>query len=61
MPQNWKSQNWDALLSGESCPVCKLTQTAKQEDAYGIAVVDLSFSRLFLAKNQFVTGYCVAE
>ena len=59
MPESWKSQNWDALLSSESCPVCDLIQTAKAEDAYGIVVVDLSFSRLFLAKNQFVTGYCV--
>ena len=59
MLESWKSQNWDALISGESCPVCDLIQMAKPEDEYGIAVVDLSFSRLFLAKNQYVPGYCV--
>jgi diadenosine tetraphosphate (Ap4A) HIT family hydrolase len=59
MPQKWKSQNWDALISGESCPVCDLIQSAKSADEYVIAIGDLRFSRLFLSKNQFVRGYCV--
>jgi diadenosine tetraphosphate (Ap4A) HIT family hydrolase len=59
MPDNWRPNNWDALISGESCPVCGLIQTAKPEDKYLLAIGDLSFSRLFLSKNQFVPGYCV--
>jgi diadenosine tetraphosphate (Ap4A) HIT family hydrolase len=56
---SWKLKNWDALIRGESCPVCELITTAKAEDEHGIAVADLPFSRLFLAKNQYVLGYCV--
>jgi diadenosine tetraphosphate (Ap4A) HIT family hydrolase len=59
MTENWKSSNWDALVSGESCPLCSLISSAQQEDDHGIAIADLTFSRLFLAKNQFVKGYCV--
>ncbi len=59
MAENWKSQNWDALISDESCPVCDLIRTGKREDEQGIAVVDLRLSRLFLAKNQYVPGYSV--
>jgi len=58
MAKNWKPKNWDALMSGDDCPVCSLVHTAKQEDEYGLAVADLRFSRLFLAKNQYVPGYC---
>jgi diadenosine tetraphosphate (Ap4A) HIT family hydrolase len=57
--ESWKPKNWDALMSGEGCPVCDLIHTAKQEDEHLIAVGDLRFSRLFLAKNQYVLGYCV--
>lgn len=59
MPESWKPTNWDALVSGASCPVCDLLQTAQHEDEHGIAVGDLTFSRLFLAKNQYVPGYCI--
>jgi len=59
MTQNWKSKNWDALISGQSCPVCDLIDSGKPEDEHGIAIADLTFSRIFLAKNQYVQGYCV--
>jgi diadenosine tetraphosphate (Ap4A) HIT family hydrolase len=59
MPESWRPKNWDALISGEGCPVCDLIQTAQQEDEHLRAIGDLKFSRLFLAKNQFVPGYCV--
>ena len=59
MAKNWKPSNWDALMTGEGCPVCDLIHTAKQEDEHGLAVADLQFSRLFLAKNQYVPGYCI--
>ena len=59
MGQSWKADNWDALIRGENCPVCDLIRFDKAEDEHGIAVGDLSCSRLFLAKNQYVQGYCV--
>ena len=59
MAENWKPKNWDALVSGEACPVCDLIHSAKQEDEHILAVADLRFSRLFLAKNQYVPGYCM--
>lgn len=59
MPDSWKPENWDALMRGEGCPVCDLIHTGKPENEHGIAVADLHFSRLFLAKNQYVPGYCM--
>ncbi len=59
MGANWKSNDWDRLVRGEDCPVCDVIQTAKCQDAHGIAIADLRLSRLFLAKNQYVPGYCV--
>jgi len=61
MAENWKPENWDALVRGEDCPVCELVslELDKAEDEHGIAIDDLSFSRLFLQKNQYVQGYCV--
>jgi diadenosine tetraphosphate (Ap4A) HIT family hydrolase len=61
MAENWKASNWDALIRGEDCPVCELVgrDLDKAEDENGIAIADLSFSRLFLQKNQYVQGYCV--
>lgn len=47
------------MIRGESCPVCDLIRSGKLEDAHGITVTYLTFSRLFLAKDQFVKGYCV--
>ena len=59
MPENWKSESWGSLISGESCPVCEQIHWNKKEDEHLIYICDLSFSRLHLAKNQFVKGYCV--
>ena len=59
MPESWKSKNWNSLISGESCPVCDLIRLDKQEDEHLIRICDLTSSRLYLAKNQFVQGYCV--
>ena len=59
MSNSWKSENWDELIKGKNCPVCELIGLNKSEDDHGILIADLSFSRLFLAKNQYVQGYCV--
>src|SRR5215216_6100473 len=59
MAESWKASTWDALIRGEDCPVCDLIDTGKPENEHGIAVADLRFSRLFLAKNQYVPGYCM--
>ena len=59
MPENWKSKNWDSLISGEICPVCDLVHSDAHEDEHLIQICDLTLSRLYLAKNQFVKGYCV--
>jgi diadenosine tetraphosphate (Ap4A) HIT family hydrolase len=59
MTTNWKPEHWDTLINGEQCPLCELIQRAKPEDADGIRVADLRFSRLSIAKNQYVPGYCV--
>jgi diadenosine tetraphosphate (Ap4A) HIT family hydrolase len=59
MSINWKSTNWDSLISGEQCPVCDLMRLEKQEDEHMIRICDLTISRLYLAKNQFVQGYCI--
>ena len=59
MTKNWKSKNWDSWISGESCPLCDQIRWDKNEDEHLVQVCDLTFSRLYLAKNQFVKGYCV--
>jgi diadenosine tetraphosphate (Ap4A) HIT family hydrolase len=59
MPNNWKSEHWDSMISGEFCPVCDLIHSDASEDDHLIRMCDLTVSRLYLAKNQFVTGYCV--
>jgi diadenosine tetraphosphate (Ap4A) HIT family hydrolase len=59
MPENWKSKNWDALISGELCPVCDLIRSDAHEDEHLLQIFDLTLSQLYLAKNQFVKGYCV--
>ena len=59
MAENWKAENWSALIRGENCPVCELIRLDQAEDEHGITIADLSFSRLLLAKNQYVQGYCV--
>lgn len=59
MPENWKSKSWDSLISGERCPVCDLVRSETQEDEHLLHICDLTLSQLYLAKNQFVKGYCV--
>ncbi len=61
MADTWNTENWDVLVNGDACPVCELVRVdlSEAEDENGIAIADLSFSRLFLQKNQFVQGYCV--
>ena len=59
MGASWKSHDWDRLVRGERCPVCDVFQTTGHEDAHGIVVANLRLSRLFLARNQYVPGYCV--
>ena len=39
--------------------MCDLIRSDAKEDKHLIQIIDLTFSRLFLAKNQFVKGYCV--
>jgi len=50
---------WDALVRGEGCPACAEVASTEPADDEGFFVADLDLSRLRLAANQFVTGYCV--
>jgi diadenosine tetraphosphate (Ap4A) HIT family hydrolase len=59
MSENWKSKNWDSMISGKLCPVCDLIHSDAKEDEHLIRICDQTQSRLYLAKNQFVKGYCV--
>jgi diadenosine tetraphosphate (Ap4A) HIT family hydrolase len=59
-PKAWMPrEQWEALVRGENCPLCAEYQSGEQVNAYGYTVADLGFSRLRLAMNQFVAGYCV--
>ncbi len=59
MAQSWKPNDWETLITGARCPVCDLIATAQQQDKHLRPIADMRFSRLFLAKNQYVPGYCV--
>jgi diadenosine tetraphosphate (Ap4A) HIT family hydrolase len=50
---------WDALVRGENCVLCRdlVTNVAANDFIYTVA--DLRVSRLWLATNQIVPGYCV--
>jgi diadenosine tetraphosphate (Ap4A) HIT family hydrolase len=51
---------WDALVRGEDCPLCAEARAApgyRTDEGHWIA--DLAVSRLRLAANQWVPGYCV--
>jgi diadenosine tetraphosphate (Ap4A) HIT family hydrolase len=52
-------ERWDALVRGEGCPPCAAVAATEPADAYGYTVADLDLSRLRLAANQSVPGYCV--
>jgi diadenosine tetraphosphate (Ap4A) HIT family hydrolase len=59
-PQRWMPrETWDALIRGEGCPLCAEVQSTETENEYGLTIADLSISRLRLARNQYVKGYCV--
>lgn len=52
-------ERWDELVRGEGCPVCGEVAPSDLSNSEGFFIADLSFSRLRLARNQFVAGYCV--
>ncbi len=59
-PNGWMPQaQWDALVRGEQCPLCRAYHAGAWIDAYGSTIADLLVSRLRLAANQWVPGYCV--
>jgi diadenosine tetraphosphate (Ap4A) HIT family hydrolase len=59
-PTTWMPRDrWDALVRGDDCPLCLECHSYEQANAYGYTITDLQISRLRLAKNQFVPGYCV--
>jgi diadenosine tetraphosphate (Ap4A) HIT family hydrolase len=50
---------WEALVRGDGCPACAEVTSTEPANDEGFFVADLDLSRLRLAANQFVTGYCV--
>ena len=59
-PTAWMPQEkWDALVRGESCPLCGAIQATQTADPFGYTIADLNISRLRLVTNQYVQGYCV--
>jgi diadenosine tetraphosphate (Ap4A) HIT family hydrolase len=52
-------EQWDALVRGEGCPLCAECQSTAPATTEGYHVADMSLSRLRLAQNQYVPGYCV--
>ena len=48
---------WDALVRGEGCPACA-ESISERANEHGYFVADLDLSRLRLAANQYVNGYC---
>src|SRR5947209_11825768 len=59
-PKAWMPpEQWDALVRGEQCPLCVEITSQEPVNPYGYTVADLGMSRLRLAVNQFVPGYCI--
>jgi diadenosine tetraphosphate (Ap4A) HIT family hydrolase/ADP-ribose pyrophosphatase YjhB (NUDIX family) len=59
-PKHWMPRpQWDALVRGENCPLCAVSASTETHDGYAITLADLSLSRLRLARNQYVPGYCL--
>jgi diadenosine tetraphosphate (Ap4A) HIT family hydrolase len=52
-------ERWDALVRGEGCPLCAEIASTQVENEFGATIADLRISRLRLARNQYVKGYCV--
>lgn len=58
-PAQWMPrQEWEALVRGEGCPLCAMLESNVYANDYGYTIADLSISRLRLAANQSVPGYC---
>jgi diadenosine tetraphosphate (Ap4A) HIT family hydrolase len=59
-PTTWMPRaQWDALVRGDACPLCAEVRSPELVNDYGHTIADLQLSRLRLASNQFVPGYCV--
>jgi len=59
-PRQWMPrEEWDRLVRGENCPLCGACRSTVLSDDYGHTIADLAFSRLRLARNQFVKGYSI--
>lgn len=50
---------WDALVRGEGCPLCRELASTVPSNEYRYTVADLAVTQLWLAANQSVPGYCV--
>jgi hypothetical protein len=59
MPTWMPGEEWDALVRGDTCPVCPEMKSSQPENDEGFTIADLAISRLRLARNQYVRGYCV--
>jgi diadenosine tetraphosphate (Ap4A) HIT family hydrolase len=58
--QGWMPrERWDALVAGKNCPACSEVASEEPSNQEGFLVTDLDMSRLRLAANQYVQGYCV--
>jgi len=59
-PKHWMPrEHWDAMVRGEDCPLCAEVASTQPDNEFGLKIADLNFSRLRLARNQYVKGYCV--
>jgi diadenosine tetraphosphate (Ap4A) HIT family hydrolase len=58
--QGWMPrERWEALVAGQNCPACAEVASDEPSNVEGYWVADLDMSRLRLAANQYVKGYCV--
>jgi len=58
--QQWMPrEQWDALVRGEGCSACADIASNESANEHGFNIADLALSRLRLAANQYVVGYCV--
>jgi len=59
-PAEWMPrERWQALVRGEGCPLCAELSQPDRANPHGFPVAELQGSRLRLAANQAVPGYCV--
>ena len=58
--EGWADEKrWAELVRGENCPLCAAVAADEPEDEHGITMADLPYSRVRLARNQYVQGYTV--